>query len=385
MRLGIYADLVYRTDGTSLSANRAFVKFVTALPPRIDEVVLLGRLDPVRGLDAYLLPTAGVRFVPLPHYPSVADVRALLGALRGSLRIFASELPQLDAVWLFGPHPLALAFARTARRRRVPVFLGVRQNFPEYVARRSGKLQRAWAVPAAHALERAFRRIARRAPTVVVGEDLGARYAGGGGPVLSTGFSLIGESDLVVLADALERSWDGEVTLLSVGRLDPEKNPLLLPEILALLPDSVRLQVVGDGPLAGAVEERARKLGVADRLELVGYIPNGEGLWGRYRAAHAFLHVSFTEGLPQVLFEAQAAGIPVVATDVGGVRQALAGGSTGLLVAPDRADEAAAAVRRLIESPDLRAQLIEAGLEQARRETLDAQLDRIARFFREHA
>ena len=45
-RLGVYADLVYRRDAAGLSADRAFVDFVTGLPPRVDEVVLFGRLDP---------------------------------------------------------------------------------------------------------------------------------------------------------------------------------------------------------------------------------------------------------------------------------------------------------------------------------------------------
>src|SRR5262249_54859450 len=53
--------------------------------------------------------------------------------------------------------------------------------------------------------------------------------------------------------------------------------------------------------------------------ELLGYVPLDDGLLDVYRTSHVFLHVSWTEGLPQVLFEASAAGTPVVATDTGGV------------------------------------------------------------------
>jgi glycosyltransferase involved in cell wall biosynthesis len=113
-----------------------------------------------------------------------------------------------------------------------------------------------------------------------------------------------------------------------------------------------------------------------DAVELAGYVSNGPTLWELYRASHAFLHVSLTEGVPQVLWEAQAAGLPVVATDVGGVAVALAG--TGLLVPPRNATAAVAALERIRTDPTLRRSLIEQGLENARRETMEAQLDRIA-------
>jgi glycosyltransferase involved in cell wall biosynthesis len=199
--------------------------------------------------------------------------------------------------------------------------------------------------------------------------------------VLSTGFSLIRPSDIVSDETAHARAWDGELRLLTVGRLSPEKNPLLLPEIVALLPEQWRLEAIGEGPLREAVASRAAALGVSGRLTLSGYVPNGDALWQRYREAHAFLHVSHTEGVPQVLFEAQSSGLPVVATDVGGVRDSV--GATALLVPPADAEAAAAAVDRLRTDGAERRRLIDDGLAHARRETLDAQLDRVAEFVRQ--
>ncbi len=387
MRVGVYTDLVYRRDGETLSTDLSFIVFVTNLAPRVGEVVLFGRLDPAPGRSHYELPHEGVRLVPLPHYGRVTDVGALLRSARGARAAFAAELEHLDAVWLFGPHPLALEFARIARRRAVPVFLGVRQDFARYIGGRLPHRGWAWAIPVAHALEAAFLLLARRSPAVVVGEELGRRYRGRGAPVLVTGFSLVRAHDLASVDGALERSWAGGLRLLSVGRLESEKNPLLLPEILRLLREADprwRLRVVGDGPMAGAVEWRARDLGVAEALELAGYVRLPE-LWAEYRAANAFLHVSLTEGVPQVLFEAQAAGLPVVATEVGGVGAALGHGESGLLVPPRDAVAAARAVERLRADEPLRRRLVEQGLANAARETMDAQLDRVAAFFRENA
>jgi glycosyltransferase involved in cell wall biosynthesis len=379
VRLGVYSDDVYRLERGTLTSDRAFIWFVTQLAHRLGEVVLLGRLDPRGGRSPYELPSEGVRFVALPWYERTSDLRGLAGSVRGSRRAFAAELARVDAVWLFGPHPLALEFARIARRARVPVFLGVRQDFPGYIAGRLGT----WAVPAAHALERAWRLLARRHPTVAVGEPLGRAYAEGRAPVLVTGFSLVGTAELTPVEEALARDWSGELRLLSVGRLDPEKNPLLLPEILARLRGRWRLAVVGTGPLAGVVEARARELGVANRLELLGYLPHGPKLRREYRRSHAFLHVSLTEGLPQVLVEAHSSGLPVVATAVGGVAAALQGGELGLLVPPRNAEAVARALGRLAVDAALRERLVRAGLEHASQETLEANLDRLAAFFRQ--
>ena len=101
------------------------------------------------------------------------------------------------------------------------------------------------------------------------------------------------------------RDYAGELTLLTVGRLETEKNPLLLaddagppaPERTQLAPAGLRR-----GPDARAsCSERLRELGVHDRAELLGYVPIDGGLLDLYRSSHAFLHVSWTEGFPQVL------------------------------------------------------------------------------------
>lgn len=382
MRVGVYSDMVFRRDGAGLSTDKAFIRLVNELAPCVGELVLFGRLDPEPGRSPYAVREDHLRFAALPYYPRVTNLAPLVSSLPRSARAFSVQLESLDVVLVFGPHPVALAFALLARRAGVPLVLGVRHDYPEYVRHRLPGRGWGWAVPAARGFDLAFRRLARTAPAVVIGPELASRYTGGA-EVLETGVSLVPAREVVTPDRALARDWSGELRCLSVGRLASEKNPLLLVETLAALrrlDPRWRLVIAGDGPLRGAVEAAVAQQGLADVVAFMGEVANGPRLWELYRSSHALLHISLTEGLPQVLIEAQAAGLPVVATDVGGVGAVIGQGARGLLVPPRNADAPAHALDRLARDPDLRRRLVLAGLAHARRETLEAQLDQLTDF-----
>lgn len=382
MRVGVYCDMRYRRDEFgAISTRRAFVLLLAALADEVEEVVLAGRLDAEPGRDPYTLPRT-VSFAALPPYRDGTAVGAQARSLRRSLDAWDRVLDRVDVAWIFGPHPLAVAFAHRTRRRGVPLVLGVRQNYPAYIAARLPSRSWAWAVPVAQFLDAAFRAQALRSPAVVLGSQLARRYRRSPA-LLETGFSLVSERDVVAPEVAIGKSWETDRTIVSVTRLDQEKNPLLLVDVLASLrrADSRwRMTIAGDGPLRSAIAERAGELGVLEAIRLPGEVPNGPALWDEYRSAHAFLHSAWTEGKPQVLAEAHAAGIPVVASDVGGVREALAGGTTGLLYPAGDVGGAASHLRALAADADLRARLIGTAHSHLRGETREAQLERIARF-----
>jgi glycosyltransferase involved in cell wall biosynthesis len=377
VRLAVYLDYVHRREGSRVYAPRAFALFVAGLRREFDGVVVAGRVDPQSGRSHYALP-GDVEFVDLPHYASAADPRGLARAIGGGLRRWDAAIRGVDVVWVLGPQGLALPFALLAIARGKRVVLGVRQDLPAYA--RSRHPGRRLVHVLADLLDGAFRALARLVPIVVVGPALADRY-GRGRAVLPLTVSLISERELE--APAPERRWDGELTAISVGRLEEEKNPLLLADVLAHLRASDprwRLVICGEGPLEAALRERLELLGVADSATLRGYLPLDGGLKDAYRAAHAFLHVSWTEGLPQVLFEAFAARLPVVATAVGSV--AAAGDGAVLLMAPGDPKAAAGRLRELAADETLRETLVTAGLARVRAHSLEAELRRTGRFLR---
>jgi glycosyltransferase involved in cell wall biosynthesis len=380
LRLAVYTDYTYKQDAEGVSGERAFVRFMTGLRPLVARLVLVGRLDPQPGRSHYPL-GADVEFVGLPYYTSLVHPREVFMSLAGSVRRFWRLLDGVDAVWLLGPYAHTLAFVVIALVRRRRVVLGVRQDLPRYV--RSRHPDKRWMHLAADALEFSFRALARRLPVVVVGADLAERYAAS--PRLhELMVSLVAEAELVAEPEAIARTEKPVRRLLSVGRLDREKNPMLLLDVLSAMQaadPSWRLVVVGEGPMRAQLEARTAELGLTQAVELRGYVPIDGELPRLYRAADAFLHISWTEGVPQVLFEAFAAGLPVVATDVGGVARAVA--DAALLIPPGDADAAASALTRLADDLPLRRELVRDGLARVREHTLEAEAGRLVAFLRD--
>lgn len=377
MRLAVYTDYAYRRDHDgAVYADRAFVKFVLEMERALDKVVLLGRANPEPGRSHYKLPPE-VEFVPLPHYPSLNHPLKMLGAIPRSLARFWRSLDEVDAAWLLGPYLLAIFFALLARLRGKPVVLGVRQDLPQYVANRHpGRRPVLWA---SIVLDRTFRALSRRLPVVVVGSDLAKNYRRACA-LLPISVSLVTERDLQRQGE-IERSYDGDLQILSVGRLETEKNPLLLADVLALLRHREprwRLVVCGEGHLKSELGERLAELGLAEFASLRGYVPIDGGLQEIYEQSHIFLHVAWTEGFPQTIVEAFGARLPVVATAVGGVPAGV--GEAALLVPPGDAETAAGALRRLADDAELRERLIEAGVALVRENTLERASRRVVDF-----
>jgi len=117
-------------------------------------------------------------------------------------------------------------------------------------------------------------------------------------------------------------------TLLMVGSLTKNKNQELAIRALTSLPD-MRLVLAGTGPDEPRQRRLARQLGVADRVEFYGFVPDPAEL---YSQADVFLMLSRHEGLPLGLLEAMASGLPVIATRAGGVAEVVRDGQDGLLL-----------------------------------------------------
>lgn len=167
-----------------------------------------------------------------------------------------------------------------------------------------------------------------------------------------------------------------------VGRLHEKKGHDVLLEAFASVADShddLELIVVGDGELRPGLEDMAAKLGIASKVRWVGEQGDVPSWLRRFDIA---VLASRSEGMPNVLLEYMAAGLPVVASDVAGVGEILrANGEHGLLVPPDDPRALASAITRLVEDFELRRSLGRAARERAQAFSMGAMTESVVSLY----
>ena len=385
MRVALFLDAAFRSDedGRVYAGDEllGFSTFAAAIGERLGGLMLIARRTEDAVATPFELPV-GVRLAPLPFYSSLRNIGALLRALPATVRAIWRALGEVDAVWVSAANPVGVIVMALAKLRGRRVLVLVRQDTMTYF--RSRLPSRAWApvLLPLWFIDRIYRNVARRARTVVVGDRIAAQYRSRHDNVLAITVNLTSERDIP--AAPPDRVWEPPVRLLTVGRIEPEKNPLLLAEMLAELgrshPGRFAATWVGAGRLSAQLRARAEALGVGDRLELPGFVPHGPQLREYYERADAFVHISLTEGVPGVIVEALACGLPTVATDVGGVRAGTGDGEAALLVPPSDVGALTRAVLELDSDPARRLSLAESGLSLSREHSLEAEAGRVAAF-----
>jgi len=162
----------------------------------------------------------------------------------------------------------------------------------------------------------------------------------------------------------------GEFSVLSIARMDRDKGLDMLISAAAYLKDRVNglsLTLVGDGPLRSELEDQARELGIAGIVRFTGAIEQ-EDVRNEYEKADVFVLPSFWEGIPVVLLEAMAVGVPVVATRITGIPELITDGENGLLVPTGQKVAVALAILKLYDDRSLIEKFARAGRRKVEQE-----------------
>jgi glycosyltransferase involved in cell wall biosynthesis len=302
-------------------------------------------LDP---LEFYELGASYIGFLPEPFAFSVRALRALAASLRSGERYDVVHDVQCLGWGLLGIRALGLPVVTTVhhpltvdrrssflRDRTLREAIGTMEFYPvgmqSFVARRVDRLFTSSEV-SARQIERDFGVAREQIRMVANGVDTDL-------------FS----PDATVARDPHE--------VLCVGRAsDPNKGVATLVEAIAALPRPIRLTLVDDPHRDNPALQRARKLGIEDRIDVVGRVPV-ETLVGLYRRAALVAVPSLFEGFGLPAAEAMACGTPVVATAAGSLPEVVGTAGGGILVRAHSAEALARGIAELLAQPAARAEL----------------------------
>jgi glycosyltransferase involved in cell wall biosynthesis len=163
----------------------------------------------------------------------------------------------------------------------------------------------------------------------------------------------------------------GEPHITMVARFSPQKDHETLIRAFAMIPKAImwRASLVGDGPTRCAMQQMVNCLNLGDRVQLIGA---RDDIPRVLASSSVFVLASHYEGFPISIIEAMRAGLPVIATNVGGVSEAVLHEKTGYLVGRRSVQELSDALLRLVENPSLRGAFGAAGRERYSSEFTDA-------------
>jgi glycosyltransferase involved in cell wall biosynthesis len=179
---------------------------------------------------------------------------------------------------------------------------------------------------------------------------------------IKNNFSAVGVKNTEVIPNGIDlKRFEGlklfrpkEFTVITVARLEEVKGI----EHLIKAVDNFNLVIIGEGSKRKCLEALVEELHLENRVKFLGEIPNND-IPANLKKAHCFCLPSLSEGFGIVILEAMAAGLPVVATRVGGIIDIVKDGETGILVEPKNSEEIRGAVLKIKNSQELSERLVE--------------------------
>ena len=340
-------------------------------------------LVPVRALGPSdpppRLPPLDARFLavePTVPFGGIADyVRRAPRLVASNWPTFRRAISGADLVWIKAPASNAPLAALAAARSKTPRFAYVAGSARDVVAsQRRGGVEGVAASLAAALYDGFTAWLERSGPAVRLDADLFT--------------SVVDEREvaLTLVTPARARARGDTLTIAWAGRMAGEKGLPDLVDAVALLASRdlpVELLLVGDGPTRPAVEARVAQRRLDGRVRFAGYVGDPGRYFALLRTADVFVLPSGAEGVPKVVVEAMAAGVPVLARPAGATADVVGGGARGRLVREPGPEPLAREIERLLVDDAGRDELRAAALAWVADRTSEAQARRLVAWMRQ--
>jgi glycosyltransferase involved in cell wall biosynthesis len=379
-----------RADHSVFITKNTFFQFVDELANHFNRLTLFApvaalpfELERSTGLFE-LRPSGTLQIAPAGDFASVNDYyrrfikiwlsnRSALQRLVSEHDVMILRLPSMNAVWLQSliircgiPYATYVVGNQAAIVREGGKYKGLKQLAAEGVACLHKRLS--------------DRLVSNAKVSFFLGAELSDQFSPDATSKEQFLTSLVRDSDIVPRKPRATGECDKK-TLLFVGRMAHEKGlEYLLPAVRLLVNKKipVELLVVGDGSERNAIERQIQLLEIGNNVRLLGFVKFGSALNKLYERAQVFVLPSLSEGIPKVILEAMAKGVPVVATDVGGIPAVVRHEDNGLLVPPHDARALAAAIESVLLETGLADRLRKQGYQFVGEHTLERQAEKLS-------
>lgn len=374
-KLGIITAMHMFDYRGGLYVHGAFGRVIDRLAGRYEKVYLCAPIrkgEPNQSRD-YLIRGDNVEMVALPfHQRTIESLRHYPAISRAYARLFRKS----DFIFLRGMIPFVIAaYLLAILRRKKPCHWIVGNPIAAVKSNpRAGCFMDLLSIGYAWQ-DRIFVKLGRRltgGTFICNGQEVGQIYKSS--HTMVTVSSTIADDEIFEREDTCN---EDSVKILFVGFVRPEKGlEYLLEAVSKLRIDKPwELTIVGSWEPFKDYREKLDRIitysKIEDRVHWAGYASYGSEMSGYLRQSDIFVFPTLSEGTPRVLVEARANGLPVVATNVGGIPTSVTDGKDGLLVPPKDVETLAMAIERVVKDGKLRRSLIRNGLGFAKRTTVN--------------
>ena len=334
-KIGFFNEGKYfkNTKGLVFSSDIFFVFFQKLF--RDKKIKTIGRLSTNEFFPKYSFDTSS-DFTPLTYYKSISKLLLIFPyyILKNNKKInFFIE--QVDVLFISPSGPLSVFFLNKIKNKNKKVVLFIRQDTRKLISIKNNN--NFVAKIFANLIETYIEKFVKNYPYATVftfGGEIYKRYLGLSSSTFSIADSRYNLSDTLNINDIKDKTYK-KLNLLYVGRLAPGKGLEFLIESLSKINHfEFTLTVIGDGIIKKELSKSVKNLNLTDKIIFKGYVHFSLELLEEYTSHDVFILPSFSEGLPQVVFEAMSRGIVVVASNVGGIPDQILNKVNGFLFDP---------------------------------------------------
>ena len=350
--LFIFNDFIVEKRGSNYYGKEAHILFLKACIEFFKSAKICARQHVEEQFSCHQVSDSKTTVIPLPFYSNVVKI-LFISPLKmyRLLRTLANEVKKSDIIWLTWSHPLSMLILLFFITKQQTVILTVRSDAKETVKVKYRNLTRLFSLLFISLSNIYLRFCHKQVLIFTTGEELLTKY--------SKGFSnshLI-KHPIVSMDDfkPKSRKIDSIINLLFIGRLEAEKGIHHLINSVAFLKESrkVNLKIIGEGVLKNDLMDQVVQLGLDQQIKFYGFVPFGEELFEFYEGADILVIPSITEGVPKIINEARAFSLPIVTTNVGGIKTELVHLENCIMINPGSAEEICDGVIKLADTPAL--------------------------------